>query len=47
MSENETMENLTNTEINIGAESAVLVEKTIPQSVVDNVVKYVAAGSWA
>lgn len=39
MSENETMENLPNTEASIGAEPIGLVEKTIPQSVVDNVVK--------
>ncbi|WP_342220248.1 hypothetical protein [Rickettsiella endosymbiont of Miltochrista miniata] len=39
MSENVTMENLPNTETNIGIESVVPVEKTIPQSVVDNVVK--------
>lgn len=39
MSENVTMENLPNTEANIGTDLAVSVEKTIPQSVVDNVVK--------
>ena len=39
MSENVTMENLPNNEPNIGTELAVPVEKTIPQSVVDNVVK--------
>ncbi|WP_342227837.1 hypothetical protein [Rickettsiella endosymbiont of Rhagonycha lignosa] len=39
MNENITMENIPNTEANIETESAVPVEKTIPQSVVDNVVK--------
>lgn len=39
MSENVSIENLPNTEANIGTESVGSVEKTIPQSVVDNVVK--------
>jgi hypothetical protein len=39
MSDNVTMEDLPNTEASIGTESAVPIEKTIPQSVVDNVVK--------
>lgn len=39
MSDNVTMEDLPNTEASIGTEPAVPIEKTIPQSVVDNVVK--------